>query len=145
MANQVIDVRINPNEQPEATAVQTNETPINTTPKKTGLTNINPVALGIALNTGRQVFQAATTNIATVTGRSDLQRKVNQGLNSSRILGQIGFGLVKGGALGFGAIAAVGVEMAINVAQQGIEVRNTNIEAEFYRTMRGNRINRSRK
>lgn len=147
MANQQIDVNFNAQGQAEVTAVQDTPTPLTEAQRKAAQKKAEKnkaIAIGIAINTGRQVFNAVTSNVTNVTGRSDIQRKVNQGLNNGRIISQIGFGFAAGGMLGVGAIAAVGVEAAINVLEQNLEIRNKNIEADYYRQMRGNRIDRSR-
>jgi len=140
MSTQTINVNFNANDSQEATAVQTQETLISKPASKVN----TAIGVAIALQVGKQVFAAATSNITNVTGRSDIQRQVNQGLNNGRIALQLGIGAFKGGAIGIAAVGALAIEMGINYAEQQIDIRNKNIEADFYRQSKGNIINRSR-
>jgi len=146
MADQVIRVRIDPNEQPNDVGVQNTETPVNNQPAeaRTGM-RINPIMLATAINTGKQVFNFATSNIGTFTGRTDLQRRVNNGMKTARIAGQLGYAaLASNPVTAVAVIAATATELAINVVETTQEIKRGNTEAEFYRQVRGNRINESR-
>lgn len=149
MSNQTIRVVIDPNDQPSSTAAQTSATPLNQQSKQSnGLMKVNPLVLGAAVSAGKQVFSAVTNNIGNYTGRTDIQRKVNNGLSNARIVGQLGAAAYAASFSNpFTAVAlvsAIAVEGAVTSWEQNKNAEMRLMETEYYNQVRGNRINESR-
>ena len=149
MSNQTIRVIIDPNGESSSTAAQTSPTPLNQQSRQaSGLMKVNPLVLGAAISAGKQVFGAVTNNIGNFTGRTDIQRKVNNGLSNARIIGQLGAAAYAASFSNpFTAVAlvsAIAVEGAITSWEQTKNAEMKLMETSYYNQVRGNRINESR-
>jgi len=146
VSNQTITVRVDPNDQPSSTGVQNSPTPLQSNKANNNkLLGVNPVIVAGAVSAGKQVFGAVTNNIGAYTGRTDIQRKINSGLSNARVIGQVGYVVLSSNPIGAAvAASALAVEASISVWQRYEERKLQEREAEYYRTIRGNRINESR-
>jgi hypothetical protein len=145
--NLVLDVNINPFDQPRGTEPQIS-TPTQFTSgfsseRQTAIRNVALVGfIGLA---GKRIFDSATGGVGQRTGRSDLQRKIDRGSKVFGIGSQIVLGFVTGQGIGGAvAIGKVAIDLGVEAFERNIERDLDNKEATYRRQLRGNRTNESR-
>lgn len=132
--NLTIDVNINPNDQPSATSTQIVEKPN----MATRTPNVRQIAsIGLLVNAGRQVGMTTLGNVGTITGNSQLQRRINRGLT----VAGVGASFFVNPVVGAISLATT---LGTDAFQTAIKIRNENNSAEYYRKVNGRRIDKGR-
>jgi hypothetical protein len=132
--NLVIDVNINPNEQPSTTATDIRETP-NPATNPINLRKI--AAIGLVLNSGKQIATSTLGQLGAITGNARLQRRVN----GVATLGKIGASFAINPIIGAVALATT---IATETITAKISGRNENNSAIYYSKTRGRRTDKGR-
>jgi len=132
--NLTIDVNINPNEQPPATATQIQPKP-NVATRNVNLRQI--ASIGLIANAGRQVITSTLGQVGAITGNAQLQRRINQ---ASTIAG-IGTAFAINPLVGALTLATTAIS---DTVQTNIKIRDENNSAQYYRQINGRRIDKGR-
>lgn len=140
MANQDLNINLNVNPLGQPTEVsamplETSNSGVRLSDKEVSLKNL--ASIGLVANAGKQIFMSTLGQVGAITGDMQAQRKINKGLTL------ISF------ALGFAINPLVGIlnvvtTLAGDAIQAGIEIRNENIGATYFRRQRGSRSNKGR-
>lgn len=132
--NLVIDVNINPNEQPGGATVDIQEKP-NVANTSINLRKI--AAIGLVANAGRQIGMSTLGQFGAITGNAQTQRTINRVLKLGGIAGSFAINPLVGTLT---LITSLGTE-AIGVA---IKMRNEQNATVYYRKVHGRRIDKGR-
>jgi len=147
MPNLVMDVNINPLNQASPTQNQINSpTPFNTPFQQERTSAVGNMAIVGAVGlAGKQVFSAVTGSVGAYTGRQDLQRRINRGIETFGRLSLLGGAFVSGGPVAAGIVAgSMLVESVVGRFQFNLDIQNRNKEAQFKLQSLGNLRNGSR-
>lgn len=134
MADQRIDVVIDPNGQPSATASNIAPRP-NIANRPSNLRNI--ASIGIVANVGRQVYTKAIGNVGTITGNAQAQRNINRVTSVLATAGAFAVNPYLG-------VANLAVTVGTNAYDNYIRIRDENNKAQFYRQVRGRYTDKGR-
>lgn len=132
--NLVIDVNINPNEQPSSTATNIEPTP---NPATSGINLRKIAAIGLVANAGRQVAMTTLGQVGTITGNQQLQRKINRLSTLGGIAGSFAVNPL------VGAISLT-TTLGTTAFQTALKIRDENNSATYYNRVNGRRVDKGR-
>lgn len=132
--NLVIDVNINPNEQPSATATNIEPSPN----PATGSVNLRKIAaIGLVANAGRQVAMTTLGQVGTITGNQQTQRTINRLTTLGGVVGSFAINPV------VGAIS-LATTIGTSAFQTALKIRDENNSATYYNKVNGRRVDKGR-
>jgi len=132
--NLVIDVNINPNNQPSSTATNIEEAP-NPATRPSNIRKI--VAIGLVANAGRQIGMSTLGQVGAITGNAQTQRTINKIGQLSGIVGSFVISPLVGAL-------TLATTLGAQVITAKISARNENNAAIYYSKINGRRIDKGR-
>jgi len=132
--NLVIDVNINPNEQPGGAAAQIEQVP-NPANKPVHLRKI--AAIGLVANAGRQIGMSTLGQVGAITGNAQAQRTINKIGQLSGVVGAFVINPLVGAL-------TLATTLGAEVIGAKIQARNENNAAIYYSKINGRRIDKGR-